>query len=119
MISMNIDFNDPAAAAKWIKQRGKEFGADLVGIAPMSRFEGAPKQYDGRYIFPGAKSMIVLGFRIARGLFRGIEEGTYFSAYPTMGYAAMNQVYIPNVLHRLTNFLEDEGHETLPIMRPI
>jgi hypothetical protein len=27
----------------------------------MSRFEGAPKQMDARYIFPGAKSMIVLG----------------------------------------------------------
>lgn len=102
--------------AQMVKDKAKEYGADLCGISPMSRFEGAPKQYDGRYIFPGAKSMIVLGFRIARGLFRGIEEGTYFSAYPTMGYAAMNQVYIPNVLHRLTNFLEDEGHETLPIM---
>ena len=99
-----------------VKQKAKEFGADLCGISPMSRFEGCPKQYDGRYIFPGAKSMIVLGFRIARGLFRGIEEGTYFSAYPSMGYAAMNQIYIPNVLHRLTSFLEDDGNESIPIM---
>ncbi len=99
-----------------VKQKAKEFGADLVGISPMSRFEGCPKQYDGRYMFPGAKSMIVLGFRIARGLFRGIEEGTYFSAYPSMGYAAMNQIYIPNVLHRLTAWLEDDGNETLPVM---
>lgn len=60
--------------------------------------------------------MIVLGFRIARGLFRGIEEGTYFSAYPSMGYAAMNQIYIPVVLHKLTSYLEDDGNETLPIM---
>lgn len=99
-----------------VKQKAKEYGADLCGISPMSRFEGCPKQYDGRYIFPGAKSMIVLGFRIARGLFRGIEEGTYFSAYPSMGYAAMNQIYIPNVLHRLTSFLEDDGNESIPIM---
>ena len=99
-----------------VKQKAKEFGADLCGISPMSRFEGCPKQYDGRYIFPGAKSMIVLGFRIARGMFRGIEEGTYFSAYPSMGYAAMNQIYIPGVMHRLTSFLEDDGNETVPIM---
>ena len=45
---MNVDYNDPVAAAKWIKQRGKEFGADLVGIAPMSRFEGAPKLSENR-----------------------------------------------------------------------
>ena len=102
--------------AEEVKQKAKEFGADLCGISPMSRFAGCPKQYDGRYIFPGAKSMLVLGFRIARGLFRGIEEGTYFSAYPSMGYAAMNQIYIPNVLHRLTSFLEDDGNESCPIM---
>ena len=102
--------------AREVKKKAKEFGADLCGISPMSRFEGCPKQYDGRYIFPAAKSMIVLGFRIARGMFRGIEEGTYFSAYPSMGYAAMNQVYIPEVLHRLTCFLEDDGSETVPVM---
>ena len=35
-----------------VKQKAKEYGADLCGISPMSRFEGCPKQYDGRYIFP-------------------------------------------------------------------
>jgi len=29
-------------------------------------------------IFPDAKTCIVLAFRIPRGYFRGIEEGTYF-----------------------------------------
>lgn len=102
--------------SNYVKEQAKKFGADLVGISPMSRFEGAPKQHDARYIFPGAKSMIVLGFRIPRGTLRGIEEGTYFSAYPTMGYAAMNQVYIPTVLHNMTCLLEDYGYETVPIM---
>ncbi len=82
----------------------------------MSRFEGAPKQMDARYIFPGAKSMIVLGFRIARLALRGIEEGTLFSNYPSMGYAALNQAYSPMVLGNLTRFLEDNGHETIPML---
>ena len=99
-----------------VKEQAKKFGADLVGISPMSRFEGAPKQMDARYIFPGAKSMIVLGFRIARGTLRGIEEGTLFSNYPSMGYAALNQVYGPMVLWNLTRFLEDEGYETIPML---
>ena len=83
---MNVDFNDPAAAARWIKQRGKELGADLVGIAPMSRFEGAPKQMDPRYIMPEAKSCIALAFRVLRGSLRGIEEGTFFSNYSIFIY---------------------------------
>ncbi len=91
-------------------------GADLVGISPMSRFEGAPKQMDARYIFPGAKSMIVLGFRIPRGSFRGIEEGTLFSNYLTMGYAALNQVYGPMVLWNLTRYIEDQGYEVIPML---
>ena len=58
-----------------VKAAAKRFGADLCGIGNMERWEGAPKQNDPRYIFPGAKSFIVLGFRIPRGSLRGIEEG--------------------------------------------
>lgn len=102
--------------AQEVKAHAKRLGADLVGISPMSRFEGAPKQMDARYIFPNAKSMIVLAFRIARGTLRGIEEGTLFSNYSSMGYAAINQVYGPMVLWNLTRILEDEGHETIPML---
>ena len=31
-----------------VKAKARELGADLVGISPMSRFEGAPKQNDAR-----------------------------------------------------------------------
>ena len=109
-------FNRESVTAAEVKAKAKELGADLVGISPMSRFEGAPKQHDARYIFPGAKSMIVLAFRIPRGSLRGIEEGTLFSNYPSMGYAALNQVYGPMVLWNLTRWLEDKGYETVPML---
>jgi ferredoxin len=60
--------------------------------------------------------MIVLGFRIARGALRGIEEGTLYTTYPSMGYAALNQIYGPMVLWNLTSFLEDRGYETVPML---
>lgn len=41
--------------SKKVKILAKECGADIVGIASMGRFEGAPKQMDPRYIFPDAK----------------------------------------------------------------
>lgn len=56
-----------------VKALAKSLGADIVGIASMDRFEGAPKQMDPRYIMPEAKSMIVMGFRVMRGSLRGIE----------------------------------------------
>ena len=96
-----------------VKAKAKECGADIVGIAPMSRWEGTPRQNDPRYIFPGAKSMVVLGFRIPRGLLRGIEEGTRFIDYPGMGYASINQVHGPMVLWKLNRYLDPKSKSRL------
>jgi len=101
--------------SEMVKKAAKEFGADLVGITSMDRFEGSPKQNDPRYIFPQAKAMVVLGYRMPRGAFRGIEEGTFFASYPSMAYAGINWVYGPMVLWNLTRFIEDEGYDTVPI----
>ena len=96
-----------------VKKFALECGADIVGIGSMDRFEGAPKECDPRYIFPDAKAIIGLGFRIHRGLLRGIEEGTYFAGYPAMGYANINDVFAPMVLRLVGNFIEDHGYEAV------
>ena len=98
-----------------VKAKAKECGADIVGIAPMSRWEGTDKQHDPRYIFPDAKSMIVFGFRIPRGSLRGVEEGTHYLNYATMGYAALNSIYGPMVLWEMNRYMEDHGYEAVPM----
>ncbi|MDF2613108.1 MAG: hypothetical protein K0S71_894 [Clostridia bacterium] len=102
-------------SAEKVKNYAKQLGADLVGISPMSRFEGAPMEQDPRYIFPEAKSCIVLAFRIPRGYMRGIEEGTYFAAYTAMGYGGINQIYSPIVMRELCCYIEDHGYECAPV----
>jgi epoxyqueuosine reductase len=94
-----------------VKKVARNSGADLVGIGSMDRFEGAPKEWDPRYMFPDAKAIIALGFRIPRGFFRGVEEGTYFYTYPTLGYSNINEVYAPIVLREVSCYLEDNGYE--------
>ena len=98
-----------------VKQLARDCGADVVGIASMDRFEGAPKQMDPRYIFPDAKAMIVMGFRILRGTLRGIEEGTFFVSYSSMGYAGINTILQPMVLWRFCREIEDGGYEAVPV----
>ena len=98
-----------------VKKCAKSAGADIVGIGSMDRFEGAPKQMDPRSIMPGAKSFVAMGFRHFRGLFRGIEEGTFFTAYSAMGYAGINYIYQPLVLWNVARMLEDEGYDALPV----
>lgn len=96
-----------------VKKAARRAGADLVGIGGMDRFEGAPREFDPRHIFPEARCIIGLGFRIHRGLFRGIEEGTFFAAYPSLGYANVNDVHAPLVLRELGSFIEDQGYEAM------
>ena len=101
--------------AKKVKEVARKLGADLVGIADVERFEGAPKQMDPRYINPDAKALIVIGLRIPRGTLRGIEEGTYFLSYSSQGYGSINLIYNPFILFHLTRFIEDNGYEATPI----
>lgn len=96
-----------------VKQWGAQCGADLVGIGDLARFEGAPLQFDPRCIFPEAKAIVGLGFRVHRGLYRGIEEGTWFAGLASMGYASINDVFAPMALRQMGNLLEDSGYEAV------
>jgi hypothetical protein len=102
-------------STKELKKYSKACGADVIKIGSMSGWEGAPKQMDPRYIFPDAKSIIGLAFRIPRGYLRGIEEGTFFSAYEFLGYSGMNWRYMPHVLRQIVCYIEDHGYEAVPV----
>ncbi len=101
--------------AKTVKEYAKRLGADIVGITSLDRYEGAPPQMDPRFIMPRAKSLIVMGFRVMRGSLRGIEEGTFFSNYSSMGYGGLTYLYMPMTVINLCKIIEDEGFEAIPI----
>jgi ferredoxin len=75
---------------------------------------------DPRYIFPEAQAIVGLAFRLPRGFFRGIEEGTHFGLYPSMVYASVNIMHAPITLRALSCFIEDHGYEAVayPNMYP-
>jgi len=98
-----------------VKKTAKALGADAVGIGNIERWEGAPIQMDPRQIMPEAKSVIAMAFRVMRGSLRGIEEGTFFSNYSSMGYGGLTYLYMPLVVINLSKFIEDEGYEALPM----
>ena len=97
--------------SKMIKEAAIAAGADLCGIAPMSRFNGAPDEMNPQFLFPEAKSCIGFVFRIPRGVQRGIEEGTQFFQYPSMAYGGINEIFAPAVLYQVGKLIEDEGYE--------
>lgn len=109
-------FNFPDLTADDIKKAAREFGADIVGIGSIERWKDVPEPENPKAIMPRAKSVICIAFRIHRGVMRGAEEGTYFSAYTLSGFDDINQVIAPTVQRKLANFIEDHGFEAAPVM---
>ena len=91
----------------------KKNGADLVGFASADRFtDGVIQQ-----IFPGVKTVIGIAFRVLRGSYRGVEEGTTYYQYTTTGVETIEETLMPGALLRLCACLEDAGYVGVPQRR--
>ena len=98
-----------------VKDFGIARGLDLVGVANIERFAGAPQRMHPASIMPRAKSVIVVARRILRGNWRGIEEGTYWPTYTYFGYhGLLNTLFMPLPLYETACFIEDSGYEAVP-----
>ena len=89
----------------------KKFDADLVGFAPASRFAENDPIFK---IMPSCKTVIGLGFRVLRGIYRGVEEGTTYYQYTTMGVENLEETVMPLALINVANLVEEEGFEAIP-----
>ena len=89
----------------------KAEAADLVGFATADRF---PKDDPIFKIFPEVKTVICLGFRVLRGIYRSIEEGTTFYQFATMARQTLEDTVLPIASLRVANLIEAEGYEALP-----
>jgi ferredoxin len=89
----------------------KKFDADLVGFAPAERFSSDDAIFK---VLPDVKTVIGLGFRVLRGIYRGVEEGTTYYQYTTMGVENLEETVMPLALINVANLIEEEGVEAIP-----
>ncbi len=89
----------------------KRYDADIVGFAPADRFSADDPIFK---IFPGTKTVIGLGFRVLRGIYRGVEEGTTYYQYTTMGVENLEETVMPLTLLNVSNLIEEEGFIAVP-----
>lgn len=99
--------------SEMIKKRAKELGIDCIGIASIDRYKNAPTLMNPSAYFPEAKSVIVVGMRIPRGSYRGIEEGTHWHNYTYYSYNRLNTLFRPKLKYALACFIEDHGFEAV------
>jgi ferredoxin len=101
-----------------VRRTALEAGADLVGIAPIGRFDDAPPELHPRTILPQTRSVIAVAVRQPRAALKAAEEGTYWQAYNCDGYWYLNEVVGPQILRAVAMQLEEDGHIGLPVHNP-
>ena len=97
-----------------LKKVAKQFGADVVGVANIERFRNAPPHNHPASLLPEARSVIVIGRRVLRGLHRPIEEGTGWHAYNMFGYGGLSVRYLNASVFNLACYIEDQGWQAVP-----
>ena len=100
-----------------ISEFAKNKGVDLIGFGSIQRFNDLPALQNPLTILPEAKTVIALGFRVLRGMFRGVEEGTTYYQYTTMAVEMLEEVFMPNVLLEICSKIEDSGFTAVPQKR--
>jgi len=98
-----------------LKEFAKEAGADLIGVAPIERFKGAPEEMHPATLMPEVQSVVMIACRILRGTLRGIEEGTHWPSYAFFGYGGLGAV-IGQVCADVARFIESHGAEAMRVM---
>lgn len=97
-----------------IIQEAKANGADIVGFAPAARFDKEDAIFK---IFPQTRTVIGLAFRVLRGIYRGIEEGSTYYQYTTMAVENMEETIMPMAQLKVCIMMEREGVIALPQRR--
>lgn len=97
-----------------IIELAKASGADIVGFASSERFN---KDNEIFKIMPETKTVIGLAFRVLRGIYRGIEEGSTYYQYTTMAVENMEETIMPMAQLKVAMLLEENGFTALPQRR--
>jgi len=110
------DNADGTRLTEKLKRQAKQAGVDLLGVAPIERFEGVPAEHHPASIFPETRTVVVVGKRIVRGALRGVEEGTQFEIYNKYGYEWLENRFLALCTFKVAEFLEDCGWEAVPLL---
>lgn len=102
--------------AKIIREKALQFGADLVGMTKLEKFNGVAPENDPRNIFPQGKSMIMLARRIPRGVLRGIEHAhAPNGAFDDFGLYMLEDQFLTKATYDLVIYMESFGCEAVPM----
>ncbi len=96
-----------------------DWGADIVGIAPIERFANAPEGHKPTDFLPECKSVVSIGLHLFQGMAdvwgEYDEPGKTITPYLFYGYGLTN-IESSRMVNRMAKQLEYQGHKTLCFM---
>jgi epoxyqueuosine reductase len=92
-----------------VKKTVMELGADICGIAPVSRFAAAPAGYHPRELLPGCRSVVVFGVRFPAGTLLAKTNSPYTLA------RNMLVLRLDSISMGVCARLESEGIPCIPV----
>ncbi|MFA4016720.1 MAG: hypothetical protein RUDDFDWM_001831 [Candidatus Fervidibacterota bacterium] len=97
-----------------VKLKAVEFGADLVAIAPVERYEHAPEMMRPQSLLPNARSVIVIAIHHPDACVELGGEPTPHDVGPYDIQGSMNSL-LDHISFRLGRFIESMGYEAMPL----
>ena len=105
-----IHIFQPQYAKTELLQETKRLGIDLIGFAPVARFEAAPENHKPQDIMPDAESVIVL----ARAFLSGPIKNKHWTSYTTVHDGNINR--LDHDAYHLSRFVEKKfGANAIPV----
>lgn len=87
-----------------VKEYAKQLGADLIGVAPVDRFEAAPAGHKPQDLLPEARSVVMIAKRMLTSTFLSPNPRVYVLRYLQL------RSRFQDVGYDLCRFLEDQGY---------
>jgi epoxyqueuosine reductase QueG len=95
---------------KKVKEKARELGARFVGIGSADRWKEAPQTVRPEAVLPKAKSVIVIGVPIPRGMVETIPSHLWSREH---GHLMGSKV--DEITDELANWLEDQRFKSTPV----
>lgn len=101
-----------------LEARASEFGTDLFGVASIDSFQYAPEEHHPSRFLSEARSVIVVGVRVLRGLTLVQKNQTAYLPFDLFGHGWLSNVPINLVALHVARLVEDSGYYAVPLPWP-
>lgn len=93
-----------------VKRKAQELGAKFVGIASVDRWDGAPETVRPESVVPGAKTVIIIGVPIPRGIVETIPSHLW-----AREHGHLMGTKVDEITTELALWIEEQGFKASPV----